>query len=100
MSKNCNRVSNYSTRTVFVEKCGMCVRYVSRIRFSKGLDSIDYLFLTDCKKHKKLRKMRCMPAIELSRSVGVVKSRACFTIALSLFTIIAVFTLNLLKMKS
>lgn len=48
--KNCNRVTNYSIITVFVEKRWTRVRYVSQMCFSPGLDSIDSVFYTDCKK--------------------------------------------------
>lgn len=74
MSKNCNRVSNYSTMTVFVESHGTRVRYVSRMCFSKRLDSIESLSLTECIKKKKIRQKRRMSAQAPSRSDGVVQA--------------------------
>lgn len=59
--------------TVFVEKHGTRVRYVSRMCFSKRLDSIESLSLTECIK-KKIRQKRRMSAQEPSRSVGVVQA--------------------------
>lgn len=88
MSKHYNRVSNYKTMTVFVERLGSRVLSVFQMCFSYQCNLINTLPLADCEKHK-TNTEKCLLK---NLKDQLTWSKAWFTFGLFSFTMFAFLT--------